>query len=115
VAQAVRSNLLDLPNLLVAAPPKGQHTRKLSGKRTGRIEKAQSSALFRTLESGSGILAGCPPKGRAWGIGGWPCSRNLSGTEDRGVMHRHRFAVRACMLITRGARLMEGTRPAATA
>jgi hypothetical protein len=74
----------------VAAPPKG-HTRKLSGKRTDGVEES----LPRTLESGSGFVieAGCPPKGRATNrsttVHG---SRNLSGTEDRGVTHRNRYA-----------------------
>jgi len=58
------------------APPKG-HTRKLSGKRTDRVEGLAHRAAFRTLERGGSsqlrggtirtppLLASRPPKGRA--------------------------------------------------
>jgi len=75
-----------------AAPPKG-HTRKLSGKRTGRVEER---ACIGALSSHSGerqrlaFHAGQLPTEGARGDR-IPGPRNLSGTEDRGVTHRIRY------------------------
>ena len=98
-----------------AAPPKG-HTHKLSGKRTGRVEEI---ARFEAVSSHSGERHGfdignTSASAHRRGARRIVCTqspRNLSGTEDRGVMLRSATRFELCMLCLRLRQNWSNTQP----